>query len=109
MCRLLLIDNILVLSHHITAFLCHNIPNHCDVTGSSVTSSFPLFIVGVVVTQLLTSLTTTKCSWQHMADPCIVGSAPQYHMLQYRSSTYQVIYSTYVIHIKYHTCSTDVT
>ncbi len=74
MCRLLHIHDILVSSHHISVYLwCHNIPNHCDVTGSSVTSSCPLFVAGVVMTPLLTSLTTTKCSWQQMADPCIVG------------------------------------
>ncbi len=74
MCRLLLIHKIVVPSHHIRAYLwCHTISNHCDVKGSSVTSSCPLFAVGVIITALLMSLTTTKCSWQHMADPCIVG------------------------------------
>ncbi len=63
----------MVPSHHIRAYLwCHNIPNHCDVIGSSVTSSCPLFAAGIVMTPLLTSLTTTKCLWQQMADPCIV-------------------------------------
>ncbi len=74
MCRLLLIHKLLVPSHHIREYLaCHNIPNHCDVTGSSVTSPCPLFAGGVVMTPLLTLLTKTKCSWQQMADPCIVG------------------------------------
>ncbi len=73
-CRLLLIHKMLVPSHNIRAYLwCHNIPNHCDVTSSYVTSSYPLFAAGVVMTPLLTSLTTTKYSWQQMADPCIVG------------------------------------
>ncbi len=74
MCRCLLIHKMLVPSHYIRAYLwCHNIPNHCDVTGSSMTSSYPLFVADVVMTSLLTSITTTKCSWQWMTDPCIVG------------------------------------
>ncbi len=74
MCRLLLIHKMLVLSHHVRAYLWyHNIPNHCDIMGSSVTWSCPLFAADVVMTPLLMSLTTTKCSQQQMADPCIVG------------------------------------
>ncbi len=74
MCTLLLIDKMLMPSHHIRAYLwCHNISNHYDVIDSSVTSSCPLFAAGVVMTPLLMSLTTTKCSWQQIADPCIVG------------------------------------
>ncbi len=57
MCRLLLIHKMVVPSHHIRAYLwCHNIPNHCDVTYSTVTSLCPLFAAGVVMTPLLTSL-----------------------------------------------------
>ncbi len=63
MCRLLLIHKMLVPSHHIWAHLLrHNIPNHCDVIGSSVTSLCPLFDAGVVMTPVLMSLTTTKGS-----------------------------------------------
>ncbi len=89
MCRLLIIHNNVVPSYHIRVYLwCHNIPNHSDVTGSSVTSSCQLFAASVVMTPLLTSPTTTKRTWQQMADPWIVGgSAPQYPMVQYISST----------------------
>ncbi len=95
MCRLLLIDKILVPSHYIRAYIymmsqhskslwCHRYL--CDIImsivccwcchgtiGGSVTSSCPLFAAGVVMTPLLMSLTTTKCSWQQMANPSIVG------------------------------------
>ncbi len=69
MCRLLLIHKLLVSYHNIFG---HH-PNHCDITSSSVTSSCPLFAAGVVMTPLLMSLTTTKCSWQQMEITSIVG------------------------------------
>ncbi len=61
MCRLLLIHKMLVSSYHIRAHLwCHNIPNHCDVTSSSVTSSCPLFAAGVVMTPFIVDVTNNK-------------------------------------------------
>ncbi len=87
MCRLLLIHKMVVPSHHIRAYLwCHNIPNHCDFTGSTVTSC-PLFDAGVVMTPLLTSLQQQNAHGNRWQIPALWGSAPQYPMVPYPSST----------------------
>ncbi len=87
MCRSLLIHKMVVPSHHIRAYLCHNIPNHCDVTGSTVTSSCPLFAADVVMTPLLTSLQQQNAHGNRWQIPALWGSAPQYPKVPYPSST----------------------
>ncbi len=51
------------------------VPDHCDVTGSSLwchdAYCLPLVLSWYHCWHFIPSLTTS--SWQHMADPCIVG------------------------------------
>ncbi len=74
MYRLSHIVNISVTWHHIRIYLwCHYIPDHSDVTGSSLWHHVDLWCCHDIIANVSQSLTTTKGSLQQIADPCIMG------------------------------------
>ncbi len=69
-------------------FTVKHITFHCYLNGQLChTSSCPLFDAGVVMTPLLTSLQQQNAHGNRWQIPVLWGSAPQYPIIPYPSST----------------------